>query len=69
MEEREDKYKINWKIFFICVGIIVIGYVLLYFGSTSIAPFLIVIGYILTGISLLPGKEKNQDVREKEKEK
>ena len=68
MEKRQDEYKINWKIFFICVGIIIIGYVLLYLGSTSIAPFLIVIGYILTGISLLPAKQEEKK-HDKPKEK
>ena len=48
---------INWKFFAASVLVVIAGYVLLYLGSTRIAPVLIVLGYILTGFSLTPFKK------------
>ena len=67
MKEEAGNVNINWKCFVVSVIVVVAGYLLLYIGSTKIAPVLIVLGYILTGLSLTPFKkgDRNDDPRKK----
>ena len=61
--------QINWKLFVLCVAIVILGYILLYFGSTKIAPVLIVVGYILTGLTLTPFKKEEKENGKRPEEK
>ena len=67
MKDEAGNVNINWKFFVVSVVVVGAVYVLLYIGSTKIAPVLIVLGYILTCLSLTPFKkgERNDDPRKK----
>ncbi len=59
------------KKFLIIGGIllVIIGLLLLYFGQAPVPSILIVIGYILFGLGLIPeDKKKNDDKDKKKKE-
>jgi uncharacterized membrane protein HdeD (DUF308 family) len=62
--QRDDKVfgRNNWLILAVAVAVIILGFVALAYGSMTIAPIMLVLGYcVLLPLGIMVGKDKKSE--------